>query len=113
MDLYGEFVTHKMYGRGQILEISNNCITVLFEAANEKKKFIYPSSVGTFLFLENKKLARQVLENKNKIAQAKETEEKLAESQRQEEKLAALNQAKLAKKTAKKKPIVKSPRKSK
>ena len=113
MDFCGEFVTHRTFGRGQIIEINNDCLTVLFEAVNEKKKFIYPSSIGTFLLLENKKLAKQVLENKNKIAQAKETEKNLAESQRQEEKLAALNQAKLAKKTAKKKPAVKSPRKSK
>ena len=67
MNLCGEFVTHRTFGRGQIIEINNDCLTVLFEAINEKKKFIYPSSIGTFLLLENKKLAKQVLENKNKI----------------------------------------------
>ena len=104
MNLCGEFVTHKAFGRGQIVEVSNDCVTVLFEAGSEKKKFIYPSSIGTFLLPEDKKLEKQMQEYKNEIIQTKELKQKEAEDKKQEEKLAAENQAKLTRKLLKKTP---------
>jgi hypothetical protein len=107
MNLCGEFVTHRVFGRDKSLK-SDDCVTVLFEGAGEKKKFIYPSSIGTFLLPEDKKLAKQMQEYKNEITQTKELKQREAEDKKQEEKLAAESQAKLIKKLLKK-----TPRKSK
>ncbi len=107
MNLCGEFVTHRVFGRGQVAEVSDDCVTVLFERANERKKFIYPSSIGTFLLPEDKKLAKQMQEYKNQIIQTKESAQKEAEEKKHEEKLAAESQAKLIRKLLKK-PLRKS-----
>ncbi|MEA4966223.1 MAG: hypothetical protein VB055_10415 [Oscillospiraceae bacterium] len=113
MNLCGEFITHKVFGRGQIVEISDNCVMVLFETVKEQKKFIYPSSIGTFLLLDNKKLAKQMQEYKTKITQAEDMEQKLAEDKRQAERLATQKLTKHPRKPAKKKLAAKSPPKSK
>ena len=70
MDLCGEFLTHKEFGRGQIVDFANDCVTVLFIDTNEKKRFIYPNAFGRFLILENDQLVKQIQEYKNDIAQS-------------------------------------------
>ncbi|SMC79899.1 hypothetical protein [Papillibacter cinnamivorans] len=80
MTLCGEFITHRTFGRGQITDISEHCITVLFDETHEKKKFVNPSALGTFLILENKTLVRQMQEEKDLLAQKAESE---AEEHRQ------------------------------
>lgn len=68
MDLLGEFITHKVFGRGEIVGLENSCVTVRFDSSNESKKFIYPSAFGRFLVIENNQLAKQIQEYKNEIS---------------------------------------------
>lgn len=75
MELCGEIVKHKSFGRGQIVEFTNNYATVLFEDSKEEKKFVYPSAFGAFLELENKSFFKQIEEDKNEITE-KEVEDK-------------------------------------
>jgi hypothetical protein len=65
---------------------------------------MYPSSIGTFLLLENKKLANQMQEYKDEITQTKELKQKAMDDLKQEEKLAAQIKAKPPRKTVKKAP---------
>lgn len=69
MELYGEVVKHKVFGRGQIVEFANNYVTVLFDENKAEKKFTYPTAFGSFLELENKSFLKQIEEDKNVIAQ--------------------------------------------
>lgn len=75
MELYGEVVKHKVFGRGQIVEFANNYVTVLFDENKSEKKFTYPTAFELFLELENKSFLKQIEEDKNVIAQ-KEAESK-------------------------------------
>lgn len=75
MELYGEVVTHKFFGRGQIIKFVDNYVTVLFDESNSEKKFTYPSAFGSFLELENKSFLKEIEEDKNVIIQ-KEAEDK-------------------------------------
>lgn len=70
MNLCGEFITHKAFGKGKIVDFENSCVTVVFQDTNEEKKFVYPDAFGKFLVLENKKLATQVENCQNEIAQS-------------------------------------------
>jgi hypothetical protein len=107
MNLCGEFVTHKVFGRGQISEQENDCLTVLFSETHETKRFIYPSALGTFLIPENKVIVKQMKENDEEIAQMKAAARKEVEDRVAGEKLAAKELAKKLKKAAKK-PVVKA-----
>lgn len=68
MQLCGEVVKHKAYGLGQIIEVKNNYVTVLFDKNEGKKKFLYPSAFGTFIEIENKSFIKEIEECKNAIA---------------------------------------------
>lgn len=81
MELYGEVVKHKVFGRGQIVEFANNYVTVLFDENKAEKKFTYPAAFGSFLELENKSFLKQIEEDKNVIAQ-KEAESKRINKER-------------------------------
>lgn len=59
MVLNGEFITHKAFGRGQIVQHEDTCITVQFVESGETKKFIYPSAIGTFLTLNDSQKAME------------------------------------------------------
>lgn len=56
MELCGQVVKHKVFGRGQIIEFDNNHVTILFENSREEKKFKYPQVFDSFLKLENESL---------------------------------------------------------
>lgn len=75
MELCGEVVNHKFFGRGQIVKFVNNYVTVLFDEGELEKKFTYPSAFGPFLELEKKSFLKQIEEDKNVIIQ-KEAEKK-------------------------------------
>ncbi len=108
MDFCGEFITHKAFGRGQIVALENHCMTVIFQETNEKKKFIYPDAFGTFLILENKKLAKQIQEYQNEIAQSIAVTQKNSEANRALEKEQKANNTKKAtRKPSQKKKIIK------
>jgi hypothetical protein len=59
INLCGEFITHKLFGRGQIMENKNGVVTVLFCETKNIKKFIYPGSIEKFLMLENPVSSKQ------------------------------------------------------
>ncbi len=102
MNLCGEYVTHKVFGRGQISEQENDCVTVLFSETHGKKRFIYPSALGTFLIPENKVIVKQMKENDDRIALQKAAEQREAEDRQAKEKLAAKELAKKIKRAVKK-----------
>lgn len=84
MELCGEIVRHKSFGRGQIVEFANNYATVLFDDSKEEKKFGYPSAFGAFLELENESFFKEIQDDKNVIA------EQEAENKRIKQELAKL-----------------------
>jgi hypothetical protein len=100
MNLRGEFVTHKVFGRGKISEQENDSLTVLFGKKYGKKRFIYPSSLGTFLIPENDLIMMQLKEYSDEIARQKAAAQKEAADKLTEEKRAAKELAKKAKRTA-------------
>jgi hypothetical protein len=102
MTLIGEFVTHKSFGRGKIVEHENDFVLVLFEETGDRKKFIYPAAVGTFLMLSDENKAKECkalcdsLANDAAMARRDEADRLLAERN------AAADLAKKLKKKAKK-----------
>lgn len=104
MNLNGEQITHKAFGQGQIVEHEDGCVTVLFSQSGEKKRFIYPSAVGTFLKLDDAKKAKEfkaqsdALAKESAMARQEEADRQLADKQ------AASDKAKKLKKTTKKPP---------
>lgn len=88
MELYGEIVTHKTFGKGRIVAFDNKYITVLFDESQAEKKFAYPSAFGLFLELENQSLLPQIDEDKNIITR-KEAELKRLEEERKKADIAA------------------------
>lgn len=80
MELYGELVKHKVFGKGQIVKFVDNYLTVLFEENKIEKKFSYPEAIGSFLQLENHVLSSQI-EDERKEKERIEAEKKRAEEQ--------------------------------
>jgi hypothetical protein len=107
MDLNGAYILHKAFGRGQIIEHEKQCVTILFQETNEKKRFIYPDAFGTFLVLESKKLVKQVQDLQDEIAQTRADAQ--LEAQREHESSRALEKKEKAKKPAKKTTRAKKP----
>lgn len=60
MELRGETVNHKFFGRGQIIGFENNYVTVLFEGNKAERKFTYPTVFNVFLELDNKVLLKEI-----------------------------------------------------
>ncbi|NMA24137.1 MAG: hypothetical protein GX936_00565 [Clostridiales bacterium] len=100
MNLCGEYVTHKVFGRGRISEQENDCLTVLFGKKYGKKRFIYPSSLGTFLIPENALILVQLKEYSDEIARQKAAAQKEADDSLAEGKRAAKEPVKKTKRTA-------------
>ena len=59
INLNDEFIKHKVFGKGQIIEHGADFVIVLFSKTKEKKKFIYPSAIESFLMLEDAETAKQ------------------------------------------------------
>lgn len=70
MDLCGEFVTHKVFGKGQITSADENCVTVLFGELNETKRFVFPNAFGTFLTPVSQSISMQIQSYKEEIARS-------------------------------------------
>ena len=87
MEFNGEVVKHKVFGKGQIIELKDDYVTILFDDSKEEKKFIYPNAFGMFLELENKTILKQIEKDKNAIIQ------KEAENKRIKEELAKQTQS--------------------
>lgn len=114
INLCGEFISHKAFGRGQITEHGDGFVSVLFGGETENKKFIYPASIETFLILENTATAKQFKEYTDGIANDKSMARKEEADRATMEKLAVKEHAKQLKKALKKpvKKAVKKPAKT-
>lgn len=53
MELVGESVCHARFGRGQIVHVEPNRITVSFQEPYGEKRFIYPDAFECFLTVED------------------------------------------------------------
>jgi hypothetical protein len=102
INLNGEFITHKAFGRGQIVEHGDGFVEVLFSEKNETKKFIYPSAIQTFLKLESDTAAKQYKTFSDGIARDHAQARKDAADKLSMEKQAVLEHAKQLKKAMKK-----------
>ena len=81
MDMCGQVVTHKVFGKGKIIEFANNYVIVLFDGSKAEKKFTYPSSFGTFLKMENKDIIIQIDKDKDEIASEEAESKRIIEEQ--------------------------------
>lgn len=82
MNLVNEMITHKVFGKGQIIEQDDAFITIDFE--EDTKKFVYPDALGNFIHLKDQKVAKsleKILIQTKKEKQLREQE--LEEEQRQ------------------------------
>ncbi len=68
MDLCGEFVTHKVFGKGRITNADENCVTVDFSDIKETKRFVFPNAFGTFLTPVSQSIIKQIQDYKDEIA---------------------------------------------
>jgi len=102
INLNGEFITHKAFGRGQIIEHGDGFVEVLFSEKNLTKKFIYPSAIQTFLTLESAATAKQYKTYSDGIESDHAMARKDAADRLTLEKLAVKEHAKQLKKAMKK-----------
>lgn len=108
MNLNGEFITHKAFGKGQIVEHEADFVTVLFSTTKEKKKFIYPSAIESFLVLENVETSKQFKDYSTEMAFVNAEAQAAAAERLTLEKKAILAHAKALKKAAKRPPVKKT-----
>lgn len=69
MDLTNKEVTHKVFGRGQIVQLNDSVVEIDF--GTESKKFVFPDAFGKFLKLHDE----EAIHSLNKILEKKEIEE--------------------------------------
>ena len=79
MNLINEEITHKVFGKGSIIEQEDSVITVDFD--NDIKKFVYPDAFLNFITLNNKDAAKSF----QKIIAKKEQKQEALERERVEE----------------------------
>lgn len=80
MDLVNEKITHKVFGKGNIVEQDGAVITIDFK--EDTKKFVYPDAFETFITLNDQNIAK----NLKKVILKNEKEEKELEKEREAEK---------------------------
>jgi len=54
-------VTHKKYGKGNIVEVNDKIIIIKFDKLEEVKKFIYPDSFNGYMTFENTKIQNETM----------------------------------------------------
>lgn len=98
MELLNQQVTHKTFGTGTVVEVSDTWIEVNFGSVN--KKFLYPDALGKYLILVDREVAEAVKEVKQEIEEERRAEEMELQKQREleyEERKRALELEKLIK----------------
>ncbi|PHV72261.1 hypothetical protein CS063_01945 [Sporanaerobium hydrogeniformans] len=58
MQLEGNTITHKTFGRGIVTGMSDNIITISF--SHGEKKFLYPDAFSEFLVLHNNRMQKRI-----------------------------------------------------
>lgn len=86
--MINEKVEHKKYGSGEIVEVKDDKITVIFEKINEKKSFKYPESFEKFLVAKNNEFKEKIFEDicNRKMVLAKEEDKKRINDEEEKEK---------------------------
>ncbi len=64
MNLLNKQVSHKTYGRGSVVNLSDSFVEIQFPIGN--KKFVYPDAFGTYLILTDPNTASSVKQMKEK-----------------------------------------------
>lgn len=62
MDLMHATVRHQTFGQGEIVQLSNDVVSVSFENHPDKKKFLYPGAFHEHLTLQNESLHTEMAE---------------------------------------------------
>ncbi len=102
INLKKQYIAHKTFGRGQIIEQGTDFVKVLFTKSKEEKKFIYPSAIETFLKLEDAETAKLYKEYTDQIALNNAEEQKDAAERAALAKKAVDDHAKALKKAQRK-----------
>lgn len=77
MNLINEKITHKVFGKGSIVDHDDSFITVDF--SEDTKKFVYPDAFGEFITLKDGEMAKSL----QKILVKREKKEKALEKERE------------------------------
>lgn len=97
MNLLGLKVKHKAFGIGEIVEIENNYITVIFE--NKTTKFVYPNAFETFIQAVDDEVQNIIASEITEAKKIDEAKKRLAEAIRKaEDAIRKLDTAKISKK---------------
>lgn len=79
VNLINEKITHKVFGKGQIVDQDEFFITIDFD--EDVKTFVYPDAFGQFITLKNEDMAKSL----KKIVSKRESEKEKLEKKREEE----------------------------
>lgn len=88
MNLINKKVTHRQFGNGSVVNLSDSWIEVHF--TNGNKRFVFPDAFGTYLKLADKSAAAAVKKLKDKKAIAKGKEEEALRKVRIQEQIERL-----------------------
>jgi hypothetical protein len=86
VNLINKEVTHKLYGQGIVVDLSDDFVEIKFPVGN--KKFVFPDAFGTHLILKDKRTARSI----EKIREERERQLRLEEERKAEERIAQLKE---------------------
>lgn len=75
--LLNEQVTHKKYGTGNIIEVNNRFLNIMFDECEEIKKFKYPDSFDIFMSFHNNTLQKDVTKILDEEKEKKKEEDEL------------------------------------
>lgn len=86
--MINEKVEHSKYGVGEIIEVKNDKIIVVFNDANEQKSFKYPEAFEKFLVAKSNDFKEKIFEDicNRKMVIAKEEEQKRTDDEEEREK---------------------------
>ncbi|MEI3611876.1 malate synthase [Pseudogracilibacillus sp. SO30301A] len=80
MNLINEEITHKVFGKGNIVDHDDSIVTVDFN--EDIKKFVFPDAFGKFIILNDRSTAKSL----KKVILKREKEEEVLERKREKEK---------------------------
>lgn len=105
--MINEYVTHKKFGEGVIINVEGIYIRVKFEAYEGIKTFVYPEAFEQFIAFRNSiqqdKVMRLIAEEKKRLKYEQIQAEKQKEEQKEKEKIESLNNKKITRKRVSKK----------
>src|SRR5690625_1544648 len=90
MNLLNEKVTHRVFGKGKIVNQDESIITINFN--EDIKKFVYPDAFGKFISLKDEKVAKSL---KKIISKQEKAEAALKEKREEKRQQAILEQERL------------------